>query len=197
MDETRRELLKAAYHEIHRQGFQAASLSAILEHTGVTKGALYHYFDSKQSLGYAVFDELIRPFLQKTWIEPLKEPSLPPLERFKQTIIQAADDFDDNDIRLGCPLNNLAQEMSPIDEGFRTRIDSFYREWLGGITSILNEGQTSGTIRGGIDPGETALFIIASMEGCMSMAKNAQSRVALFKCGKGLLSYLDNLSIRS
>jgi len=51
---TRRKILESAFHEIHRNGFQAASLNPILERTGVTKGALYHHFPNKQTLGYAV-----------------------------------------------------------------------------------------------------------------------------------------------
>ena len=197
MDETRLSLLNAAYEEIHRQGFQAASLTAILEHTGVTKGALYHHFSSKQALGYAVVDELIRPGMHKTWIEPLKHSSLPPLERLRHTITLAGEQLDDAEIRLGCPLNNLAQEMSPIDEGFRTRTNAIYREWRESIAATLQEGQEMGMVSTDLEPNETALFIIASLGGCLSIAKNAQSREALFRCGKGLLSYLQSLGSRS
>jgi len=48
---TRQKILEAAYHEIHHQGFQAASLKLILDRSKVTKGALYHYFSDKQALG--------------------------------------------------------------------------------------------------------------------------------------------------
>ncbi len=197
MDKTRRELLKAAYTEIHLQGFQAASLSAILSKTGLTKGALYHYFRSKQELGYAVLDEWIQPYLIATWIDPLSDRTLPPIERLKQTLRQAGEKLDDMEIQLGCPLNNLAQEMSPIDEGFRQRIDSLYQAWLKSITATLIEGQQTGSIREDIDPADTALFIVAALEGCMSIAKNAQSREALVHCGNSVLSYLDSLSSRA
>lgn len=194
VDKTRRELLEAAYAEIHLQGFQSASLNAILNKTGVTKGALYHYFKSKKELGYAVLDEWIRPYLESTWIEPLNDKTLPPIERLQQTISQAGEKLDDQEVQLGCPLSNLSQEMSPIDEGFRHRADAIYQSWLESIKTTLIEGQQSGSIRQDINPADTALFIIASLQGCMSIAKNAQSREALLHCGKGVLSYLDSLS---
>ena len=56
-DLTRQTLLQAAFQEIYRSGFQAASLRNILSKVGITKGALYHHFGSKQELGYAVVDE--------------------------------------------------------------------------------------------------------------------------------------------
>src|SRR5688572_25732929 len=69
---TRDKLLKAAFEEIYRRGFQAASLDAILAKAGVTKGALYHHFPDKASLGYAVVDEVVKGLLLERWgvLEP-------------------------------------------------------------------------------------------------------------------------------
>lgn len=116
------------------------------------------------------------------------------MDRLKATLIKAGDNLEQKDIQLGCPLNNLAQEMSPIDEGFRSRTDALYQLWLGSIASTLREGQERNEIKRGIIPGDTALFIVASMEGCMGIAKTAQSRKALMRCGKGILNYLDSLA---
>jgi len=196
MDETRQQLLEAAFHEIHRQGFQAASLSAILRQTGVTKGALYHYFDSKQALGYAVLDEWVLPYLRRTWFEPLRDRRTPPLQRLKRAIARAGEELDEEAIRLGCPLNNLAQEMSPLDEGFRRRTDQMYRTWLESIAATLMEAREQGEVAPELDPEATALFILATLEGCMGIAKNAQSRPLLLRCGSGLLHYLELLSRR-
>jgi len=193
-DKTRQILLRAAFQEIHRQGFQSASLSAILDKTGVTKGALYHYFSSKKQLGYAVLDEWIRPYLLARWTEPLNDKSVAPIERLKASIITVGTNLEQEDIQLGCPLNNLAQEMSHIDEGFRSRTDALYREWLDSIALTLKEGQQRNEVKAEIIPEDTALFIVASLEGCMGIAKNAQSREALMKCGKGVLDYIDSLT---
>jgi AcrR family transcriptional regulator len=58
-EETRDAILTSAFDEMYEHGFQAASLSRILDRAGVTKGALYHHFGSKMDLGYAVVDEVI------------------------------------------------------------------------------------------------------------------------------------------
>ena len=49
-------------------------------------------------------------------------------------------------LTLGCPLNNLAQEMAPVDEGFRSRIETLYRDWRRGLAKALRQGQHSGSI---------------------------------------------------
>ena len=56
---TRERLLRAAFQEMHRSGFRGADMNAILAAARVTKGALYHHFDSKEALGYAVVDEVL------------------------------------------------------------------------------------------------------------------------------------------
>ena len=66
-DVTRNKLLQAAFEEIYRRGFQAASLDTILIKAGVTKGALYHHFPDKAALGYAVVDEVVKGLLLKRW----------------------------------------------------------------------------------------------------------------------------------
>ena len=58
-ERTRERLLQAAFREIHRSGFQSASIDTILAATNVTKGALYYHFESKEALGYAVVEEKI------------------------------------------------------------------------------------------------------------------------------------------
>src|SRR5579863_4032131 len=69
---TRERLLQAASREIYRSGFQSASLETILAIAGVTKGALYYHFDSKEALGHAVVDEIIAPDVRGKWVRPLQ-----------------------------------------------------------------------------------------------------------------------------
>jgi AcrR family transcriptional regulator len=193
-DTTRRSLLQAAYEEIHRYGFQAASLKSILERTGVTKGALYHHFSSKLQLGYAVVDEHITEDFEQHWLEPLNKPGHP-IDVLIDAIKNMTDHYQSEEITLGCPLNNLAQEMSAIDDGFRERIDTLYKRWQMSIETLLSRGQQQGSVTTSINSADTAFFILASLEGCMSIAKNAQSQDELIRCGKGLMSYLDSLRI--
>src|SRR6266851_5448653 len=85
---------------------------------GITKGALYHHFGSKQELGYAVVDELIREHILDRWVRSL-EKAENPIDGLLAVLREGRHPSFDQ--RLGCPLNNLAQEMSPLDEGFRKR----------------------------------------------------------------------------
>ena len=189
--DTRFRILIAAFEEIHRVGFQAASINHILKRTRVTKGALYHHFPSKKALGYAVLDELILTKIRDVWITPLQQGNA--LDVMISIIRESGAEITDDDIRLGCPLNNLSQEMSPIDEGFRERIEGIYTTWRQGLATGLESARKSGQIRDDIDTEALAIMLVAGLEGCLGVAKSAQSKQILIQCGSSLIYMLNCL----
>jgi AcrR family transcriptional regulator len=191
-DQTRKNLLIAAFQEIHRNGFKRASLDSILDKTGLTKGALYHHFPNKQALGYAVVEEILCGMAHEIWVKPLlgRDDPITALQDLLAGMAAApADDL----LQHGCPLNNLSQEMSGLDEGFRARLDRVFSSWRDAIAACLEHGKNKGTVRDDVDSKQAATFIIASMEGGLGMAKNARSIEVLKQCGMGLAQYLDTL----
>ena len=134
-------MLQAAFREVYRWGFQTVDLDTILASTGVTKGALYYHFESKEALGYAVVEEVIAANLRDTWLRPL-ERGEDPIDALIGILrgTSARPEI----LRSGCPLNNLAIEMSALDEGFRKRLAMLFHEWQEGIAATLREGQIHG-----------------------------------------------------
>jgi AcrR family transcriptional regulator len=182
-----------------RNGFQAASLNAILTRAGVTKGALYHHFPDKAALGVAVIDEVVRRPVLDAYLGALgadtadQLATFDPLAALQGVLRRRADDFTDEEIELGCPLNNLAQEMSPLDERLRERVAAALEAWAAGFTDALERAQDAGTVRPDVDAARVAAFLVAAVEGSFGMAKNARS-VAVLRSNLELLAdYLDTL----
>ncbi|WP_298219575.1 TetR/AcrR family transcriptional regulator [Halothiobacillus sp.] len=192
-DLTREKILQAAAAEIHRQGFQAASIAHILASTGLTKGALYHHFPSKQALGLAVVDEVIRKGLEERLLNPLREAN-EPLDTLLAYMDNRIRELTDDAFELGCPLNNLVQEMSPIDEAFKTHLDHILHAWQVVIEQALNKGQTQNRIRQDVDCKAAALFIVSAWEGCWGMAKNRQSAQTFRSCMAQLSQFVLSLA---
>ena len=189
-ERTRERLLQAAFREVYRSGFQSASLDAVLATAGVTKGALYYHFGSKEALGYAIVEEIIGPNLRDKWLGPLQRTS-DPIDTLIG-IVQA-ESVRPEDVRGGCPLNNLAQEMSPLDEGFRKRLKTVFHEWQVSIASALRAGQSQGKVRRDVEPTEAAGFLIAMVEGYVSLAKNAQDAKVSKMGKKNMVGWLQSL----
>jgi TetR/AcrR family transcriptional repressor of nem operon len=192
-DQTRRRILEAAFIEMYRNGFQGMRLDEVTAASELTKGALYHHFPNKQALGYAVVEEIIRPMMEAIWLEPLQQAS-DPLQGLVN-VIEHMPEAKPSEmmIQYGCPLNNLAQEMSPLDEGFRQRLDQVFNIWHQVISDALQTARSKGIIREDIDCEDTATFVMAAMEGCIGIAKNAQSVDRLMACNRGLMQYLLSL----
>ena len=187
--DTRSKILFAAYKEIHLKGFQAASLNNILAHTGVTKGALYHHFPNKTELGYAVIEEVIAGRIFQGFIAPLKDAD-DPIQALIDLIHQAGKAFTLRDVQLGCPLGTLAQEMAPIDEGFRSRLNRIYELWHGAIVEAVNKAKATGGLIEQVQAEQVAVMVVATMEGCLSAGMISQDLNKLMFCGEGLIQYL-------
>jgi len=188
---TRQKILNIAAEEMHLHGFQSCSLSAILHKADISKGALYHHFANKQALGYAVVEEVFAPKLLAMW-QPVfdsDDPKAAMVTLFRDVLTCS----DTESISVGCPINNLAQEMSPIDEGFRLRISDVIQQWQAGLEQVLKQGQEQGNVGADIDPTRTAIFLIASIEGGCGLAKNAQDIEMFSSCIYGLIDYVERL----
>jgi AcrR family transcriptional regulator len=190
---TRHKILMAAFEEFYKHGFQGGSLNHIVELAGTTKGALFHHFAGKQELGYAVVDEIIGPILKQRWLDALdgsKDPIADLKRAFRHYIKQ---DIQSGHFTQGCPLNNLAQEMSPLDEGFRKRIDKLYSAWRECYADAIAEGIRNGKVRKEASAAEVAALIVASQMGIWGTGKSSRSKELMVQAGEAVCAYLDSL----
>ena len=98
------------------------------------------------------------------------------------------------EVLLGCPINNLMQEMSPLDMDFRAALNRLVQEWRETVREALERARGLQEARAEIDPEEAALFIVASVWGCIGVAKNLQSLDTFRACLGQLAGYLDTLT---
>lgn len=191
-DVTRDKIVDAAYEEIHRHGFQAASLANILAKTGLTKGALYHHFPTKNDLGLAVIEEVIREGFELRIFEPLRAAD-DPVETLCEVIRRKAETATLDTVKLGCALNNLMQEMSPLDTDFKRRLNAILTTWQETVAVALQRAQKQGRVRRDVDCRAAALFIVSAYEGCIGIAKNLQSVKEFRLCLAQLEGYVQGL----
>ena len=191
-ERTRQRLLQAAFQEVYKVGFQSAGIETILAATNVTKGALYYHFESKEALGYAVIEEIVAKITRDRWLLPLqRNKDQEPIDALIG-IVQAIPSRP-RDVKAGCPLVNLTQEMSRLDEQFRKRLERIFHAWQEGIAMALRRGQSQGTVRRDLVPEETASFLVAMVEGYEVLAKNAQDAKVWNAGIRNIVSWLNSL----
>ncbi len=191
---TRHRILAAAFTEFYRNGFQGGSLNDIVASAGATKGALFHHFSGKLALGYAVLDEVIGPLLLQRWLDPVAKSTNPiaEIKRAFRKYVRA--DIDSGHWMLGCPLNNLAQEMSPLDEGFHSRIDALYTLWRKQYAAAFANGIKAGTVNKSVSPKAVAAMIVASQMGLWGTGKSSRNKAVMVQATDAVCHYLDALA---
>jgi TetR/AcrR family transcriptional repressor of nem operon len=185
-------ILREGFAEIYLRGYQGASIDRIIDRVGATKGAFFHHFPHKLDLGYSIVDDVIRPMIEAQWVIPLRD-SRDPLTTIALEFERGARELAKAPVSLGCPLNNLAQEMSPIDDGFRDRTNAVFVLWMRCFERALRSGQRSGVVSARTPARETAFALVAQIEGILSLSKNGNPRNALRTGARSLRRYLDTL----
>lgn len=175
MAETRDHIIDAAAAAMHRYGFRGMRPDHVIGSLGLTKGSLYYHFPrGKKSLGYAVLDERISPAYLQQWEKPAGDPRHP-VDFLQARLQEHLDRADADGIALGCPLNNLIQEMAPLDEGFASRLRIVAGGMIERVAGLLEEGQRQRQIRTEVEPQRDATGLIAGLEGAYSIAKACHS----------------------
>jgi hypothetical protein len=140
-----------------------------------------------------VVDEIIGPILQERWIKPVAN-SADPIADLKRAFRQfVKEDIASGHYVQGCPLNNLAQEMSPLDPGFRQRIDKLYDTWRSSYAAAFAAGIKARKLRKDISPRNVAALVVASQMGIWGTAKSSQDPQLMIHACDAICDYLDGL----
>ena len=99
---TRFNILQKAFELIYEKGYQTTSIDDILVTTQVTKGAFYYHFKNKDEMGIAIINELLKPTLTNSFIEPLQNEENP-IETIHNLIHHLLIDNDFLKVQHGCP----------------------------------------------------------------------------------------------
>src|SRR5207302_5356645 len=110
-------------------------------------------------------DEIIGPLLLTRWLDPVADSADPvaDIQRAFRRFVE--EDISSGYWLQGCPLNNLAQEMSPLDEGFHVRINRLYDTWRERYAAALERGMAAGSVKPSTSPKRVAALIVAAQMG--------------------------------
>ena len=187
---TRDTVIAAATKLMRLHGYQKTSLDDVLRESGVGKGNFYHYFKSKEELGHAILDQLISEFLDRT-LEPCFAAEVAnPVGQIRCFLDRVLELQRGSNCVGGCPLGNLASELSDVHEGFRTRLAAIFVAWRDRLTRALDDARTRGLVTDDCAPAAVAHFVVASLEGAILLAKVTKDIDAMERSVVELKRYL-------
>ncbi|HEV7252072.1 MAG TPA: TetR/AcrR family transcriptional regulator [Mesorhizobium sp.] len=183
-----RRLVEVAFHAFKTRGYNASAVHDLRRDANVTGGAFSHHFPTKKALGLAVLNNRVAAAVEEAWIKPLL--SSPTTADGVQTVLAAIiRELREQGSISGCPLNNLALELSGHDADMREAVDVIFKRWQQAVAEKIRADQTIGRLCR-LDPETGATFVVAAYSGAMTMAKAAQSTAPLERCADQLATYL-------
>jgi TetR/AcrR family transcriptional repressor of nem operon len=169
VSDRRTQILDAAAHLIGERGYTLTSIDDVIREARLSgKSHFYHYFKSKEELGFAVLNRQFERFAERG-LAVLREPMIDPLERLHLFIDSLVALQAERGCKGGSPFGSLAAEMADAHEGFRKRIDVVFERWASQIQSLLREARAQ--LNEDVDAARLSRFIIATLEGALLMSR--------------------------
>jgi AcrR family transcriptional regulator len=189
--ETRLHILQTAFGLIYNNGYQTTSVDEIIAKTNVTKGAFYYHFKTKDEMGLAILNELLKPIFSTNFIEPLKRAD-DALETIYNLIYHLLINDPLMTLESGCPASNLTQEMAPWNRDFTMTLNELSQNWEQAMIQAIRNSQEKGLINTNADPKEITVFVLSGYWGIRNLGKLETSKSLYLVFLKGLKSYLNS-----
>jgi AcrR family transcriptional regulator len=153
---TRRNIINAAVDLFDEVGYANTNLGDIITRVDVTKGALYHHFDSKESLAVAIIEEAVQRLFTAY---KLTSASASALETLIQGTLVAAD------LAGRDKLSRTGGQLLVTFARFNEFAASQYRGWIAETVEQIRTAQAEGDVRGELDPEAVGRFIVSALMG--------------------------------
>ncbi|CAL9653609.1 ScbR family autoregulator-binding transcription factor [Streptomyces sp. enrichment culture] len=146
---TRRAVLEAAASVFAEHGYTAATVADILKAAGVTKGALYFHFDSKEALARGILEVQVDQALpeQEIKLQEMVDVAMSVAHRLKHDLV----------LRAGARLS-----ADPVG---RKHYGSAWSLWVERLTEILDEAHRRGETLAHVVPREIAEMVVGAFNG--------------------------------
>ncbi|SNR56243.1 TetR/AcrR family transcriptional regulator [Flavobacterium sp. ov086] len=189
---TRLTILLKAFELIYSKGYQTTSIDEIIATTQVTKGAFYYHFKTKDEMGVAIIEEILKPTMLGSFIKPI-ENSENPIEDFYNMISYLLLEDPLLQVKYGCPVGNLTQEMTPWNNQFSLALSELVNQWMMTIENAIVKGQTLGLIRKDVDGQQVSFFIMSGYWGIRNFGKLQDSNSCYIVYLREFKNYLSSL----
>ena len=156
-ESTRNRIKASAIKEFCLKGYDAGSVADICKEAGVSKGAFYHHFPSKQSLFLAIMQDWLKGLDTELFARPNPEKKVPALIK-------------DMGNKMGFVFRAASGQM-PMFMEFMVQASRDKDVWNAAIapymryqrsfSELISEGKKEGSFRAGVDAGVTALVLIS------------------------------------
>lgn len=184
---TRARILDEAAAAFARQGYEGTSLNEVIRASGLTKGAFYFHFASKEDLALAAFRHKQQELVDRLLTEAGgRDDALEELRFVLRARVRALRD----DPSLGCVLRLGAELGATAEPG--SEFASFQELTIGYFSGLIERGRSQGLVRADLDPRASGEAIFAAMVGVDRVSRLLSGSADLERRTEELLDLLVN-----
>lgn len=171
---TRQRIIESTATLFNKKGYANTSVTDLEKATGLTKGSIYGNFESKEEVALAVLDYNVRSLKSR-----IRE-AVERCESYRDKIFaHVAVFYGLQGDGGGCPMQNAAVEADDTNEPMRQKAADAILSWKNDIADLLKKGIKAGEFKKDTDPDQTALTLIALIEGAILLGKATRNIVYL------------------
>jgi TetR/AcrR family transcriptional repressor of nem operon len=188
-ERTRKFIIEKTAVIFNKKGYAGTSLSDLTEATGLTKGSIYGNFENKEEVALAVFD--YNYYVTSDRIDK----RMAGVNTFYDKLMVYTQVYgsDTLDARGGCPILNTAIEADDTNNLLKDKAAKAILKWKKNIFELIQGGIAAGEFKADVDANQSALAIIALIEGGIMIAKVTNNHSNMEKVLKTVASLIDQL----
>lgn len=169
---TRERIVEAARDLFFKQGYTATGIAQILKTAEANSGSLYHFFPSKEDLLIAVLEKY-QTMLEPRVLRPAFDRTNDPIERLFAVLEGYRLLLEATHFELGCPIGNLALEVTNSQPEARRLIIENFKAWCEAIRGLIED--VADRLPSDVEPAGLATHVLATMEGSVMLARAYRS----------------------
>ena len=193
MKKSRSIILQTAFEGIHKNGYHQLRIDKELSKLGITKGAFYHYFKSKEALLLAVIEEILGPKFIKPWkqIDP-KHGNI--LRQVQKVLQQHIDQSSLSEVKYGCIFNNLVHELCADNQIIRKVLSQYFNEVHEHLEKTISYSLEHKEIKPLLSSKQLSLLILSIYHGGNSINKLYQTSNPYTETIKSIILLLESIN---
>ncbi|MBF6991439.1 MULTISPECIES: TetR/AcrR family transcriptional regulator [Cupriavidus] len=167
-ERTRQLIVEKTAPIFNTKGYAGTSLADMTAATGLTKGSVYGNFANKEEVALAAFDHNWKQAQAAVRDQmATKSTSKEKLLALTGVLGNLPACFP----KGGCPLLNTAIEADDTHPALRDKAMEAFRGWKANLVSVIKAGIASSEFRKDVNPEETAITLIALIEGAIMISR--------------------------
>lgn len=166
---TKDNIIKASIPIFNKHGYYGASISDIVNVTGIQKGGIYNHFKSKDELALEAFDYAVK-IMTDEYMNAIKGKKSA-IDQLESLISVYENVIEDPPIPGGCPVLNTAIESDDAHPALRERTQQAMNQWLRLVSHLLEKGIKNKEIDPNIDVESVATYVTSAFEGGVMLSK--------------------------